>query len=252
MLAHASTTAAAGISSSPTIVGGSGDTSGATLQVQRPGNMSDDAVATYLIQAFSDADGKTKVGRRAGVCVLPLTACPADLAPFAHHQGPGPHQLQMHSTAATPPCVQVGNEVRGNNTADGADGTDGKAFVFPYPFTTGAQLYFTVTVVVGGTRSGASLVYGPIVVGEWRLAAQVACHWGLHGVLPARATLQPCMVAPQPLPSHTWDVWCLLNSLPMPHCPQAPPPRRACSARWAAKPQPPSASPACPRQSSTV
>ena len=52
----------AGISSSATIVGGSGDTSGATLRVLRPDNMSDDAVATYLIQAYSDADASIEVG----------------------------------------------------------------------------------------------------------------------------------------------------------------------------------------------
>ena len=52
----------AGVSSSATIVGGSGDTSGATLRVLRPDNMSDDAVATYLIQAYSDADASIKVG----------------------------------------------------------------------------------------------------------------------------------------------------------------------------------------------
>ena len=64
-------------------------------------------------------------------------------------------------------CLQVGSEVRGNNTADGADGKQASsAFAFPYPYTTGAQLYFTVAVVVGTTRSNASLVYGPVVVGE--------------------------------------------------------------------------------------
>ncbi len=52
----------AGISSSATIVGGSGDTSGATLRVMRPDNMSDDAVATYLIQAYADDKATTKVG----------------------------------------------------------------------------------------------------------------------------------------------------------------------------------------------
>ena len=52
----------AGISSVAAIVNGTGSTAGAELQVLRPGNMSDDAVATYLIQAFSDESGNTKVG----------------------------------------------------------------------------------------------------------------------------------------------------------------------------------------------
>lgn len=58
--------------------------------------------------------------------------------------------------------------MRGNNTADGADGkAEASAFVFPYPFTAGAELYFRVTVVVGGTRSPASEKWGPVVVGEY-------------------------------------------------------------------------------------
>ena len=52
----------ADVSTRPTIVGASGDTSGATLRVVRPGTMPDDAVATYLIQAYSDAEGTAKVG----------------------------------------------------------------------------------------------------------------------------------------------------------------------------------------------
>lgn len=57
--------------------------------------------------------------------------------------------------------------MRGNNTADGADGkAAASAYVFHYPFTTGAQLYFRVTVVVGGTRSDPSEKWGPVVVGE--------------------------------------------------------------------------------------
>ncbi|PRW20918.1 fibronectin type III domain-containing [Chlorella sorokiniana] len=108
------------VSTRPAILDASGDTSGATLRVTRPDTLPDDAVATYLIQAFSDAEGTSKVG----------------------------------------------SEVRGNNTADGADGKQASsAFAFPYPYTTGAQLYFTVAVVVGTTRSNASLVYGPVVVG---------------------------------------------------------------------------------------
>ena len=43
-------------------MGTSGGISGATLRVVRPGTMPDDAVATYLIQAYSDAEGTTKVG----------------------------------------------------------------------------------------------------------------------------------------------------------------------------------------------
>ena len=102
-----------------------------------------------------------------GVCVLRHTASPHRPALCA--QPPNPRPLQCTASPCRP-CAQVGNEVRGNNTAEGADGkSQASAFVFPYPFTTGAQLYFTVTVVVGGTRSEASLVFGPIVVGEWRL-----------------------------------------------------------------------------------
>lgn len=55
----------AGISSAAFIAESAGDTSGATLQVMRPDNMSDDAVATYLIQAYSDAGATTKVGSAA-------------------------------------------------------------------------------------------------------------------------------------------------------------------------------------------
>lgn len=52
----------ADVSSQPTIVGTSGGLSGASLRVVRPATMPDDAVATYLIQAYSDAAGTTKVG----------------------------------------------------------------------------------------------------------------------------------------------------------------------------------------------
>ena len=56
--------------------------------------------------------------------------------------------------------------MRGNNTAAGADGkTPATAFVFPYPYTGPAKLWFKVTVVVGGTRSSASDIYGPIIMG---------------------------------------------------------------------------------------
>ena len=51
-----------GISTAASIIDGTGDTSGATLQVLRPESMADDAVATYLIQAYSDENGNTKVG----------------------------------------------------------------------------------------------------------------------------------------------------------------------------------------------
>ena len=50
-----------GVSTSASIVAGSGSTSGAELKVLRPTNVSDDAVATYLIQAYSDEKGDTKV-----------------------------------------------------------------------------------------------------------------------------------------------------------------------------------------------
>lgn len=53
----------AGISTNPAISSATGDTSGAQLRVMRPGTMADDAVATYLIQAFSNEEGTTKVGR---------------------------------------------------------------------------------------------------------------------------------------------------------------------------------------------
>lgn len=52
----------AGISSTPGISSATGGTSGAELKVLRPGTMADDAVATYLIQAYSDEAGNTKVG----------------------------------------------------------------------------------------------------------------------------------------------------------------------------------------------
>ena len=56
--------------------------------------------------------------------------------------------------------------MRGNNSRSGADGkANASAFVFPYPYTAAAKLWFRVTVVVGGTRSGQSDLYGPIVVG---------------------------------------------------------------------------------------
>ena len=54
--------APAGISTTPSISSISGDTSGATLRVMRPGTMADDAVASYVIQAYTDAEASTKVG----------------------------------------------------------------------------------------------------------------------------------------------------------------------------------------------
>lgn len=57
--------------------------------------------------------------------------------------------------------------MRGSNTASGANGLSlATAFAFPYPSTAAAKLWFTVTVVVGGTRSPASPIYGPIIMGE--------------------------------------------------------------------------------------
>ncbi len=73
----------------------------------------------------------------------------------------------MLSFILPPLGLQFGEEVRGNNSRSGADGLSfATAFVFPYPFTAAAKLWFKVTVVVGGTRSPASGLYGPIVVGE--------------------------------------------------------------------------------------
>lgn len=55
--------------------------------------------------------------------------------------------------------MQVGSEVRGNNSRSGADGkSQDKAFVFRYPYASAAELWFKVTVVVGTTRSDASMV----------------------------------------------------------------------------------------------
>lgn len=63
----------AGISSTPGISSASGDTSGAELKVLRPDTMADDAVATYLIQAYTDAEGSTKV--RHPTAVAAAAAC---------------------------------------------------------------------------------------------------------------------------------------------------------------------------------
>ena len=87
--------------------------------------------------------------------------------------------------AQAPACpfgaiTQVGSEVRGNNTAAGADGKE-RAFVFRYPYTSAAELWFKVTVVVGSTRSDASVITTrSAVVGECdRLfcGRQVGCGW---------------------------------------------------------------------------
>lgn len=51
----------AGVASSATIAEGSGSTSGAVLKVLRPTSVSDDTVASYMIQAYTDAAGSTKV-----------------------------------------------------------------------------------------------------------------------------------------------------------------------------------------------
>lgn len=58
----------AGVSSSATISEGSGSTSGAVLKVLRPTSVSDDTVASYMIQAYSDAEGSTKVRHGVPVC----------------------------------------------------------------------------------------------------------------------------------------------------------------------------------------
>ena len=71
--------------------------------------------------------------------------------------------------ASSPPCPQFGEEVRGSNTANGANGLSlATAFAFNYPYTAAAKLWFKVTVVVGGTRSDASPIYGPIIMGALR------------------------------------------------------------------------------------
>lgn len=199
---------AADVSSMPTIVGSSGDTSGATLRVVRPGTMPDDAAATYLIQAYSDAQGNTKVGGGASALVpRPCIPCrsyagigpakhkeqlllPAEcaLVPLSGYGGGGGEcscgcgscagdgcaqacvracpQPTHQPPSARPHRLQVGSEVRGNNSAAGADGkTADTAFAFPYPYTSAAQLYFTVSVVVGTTRSNASALSDAVVVG---------------------------------------------------------------------------------------
>ena len=158
----------AGISTSPGISSAIGDTSGAEIKVLRPDTMADDAVATYLIQAFSDDQGATKVGMagaRAGCCA----ACVPGVAAAAHaglrvwEHGPA-HLPRARSPT---PCSQFGEEVKGSNTDPNADGkTPATAFVFDYPYTSAAKLWFKVTVVVGGTRSDASGIYGPVIMGE--------------------------------------------------------------------------------------
>ena len=187
----------AGIATTASILSGSGDTSGATLQVLRPDNMSDDAVATYLIQAYSDAGATTKVGcERAG-----LTGVVADvlLGRFAGQPRPPFHchtkQAFTHMCPPPSPPPQFGEEVRGNNTRAGADGkAQATAFVFPYPYTTAAKLWFKVTVVVGGTRSPASATYGPIIVGECSVLNGLS--WPLYD----KSTCETCR-AGHPLPS---------------------------------------------------
>lgn len=84
---------------------------------------------------------------------------PSPLLPFA---------TAHPSPALSPtPCLQFGEEVKGSNTDPSADGkTPATAFVFAYPYTTAAKLWFKVTVVVGGTRSDASGIYGPVIMGE--------------------------------------------------------------------------------------
>lgn len=84
----------AGISSSPTIIDGSGDTSGATLRVLRPDDMSDDAVATYLMQAYSDADAAAKVSGR-GPSLCTKQHCSTHVRRWPLH-GRLWHQLSVH------------------------------------------------------------------------------------------------------------------------------------------------------------
>ena len=68
--------------------------------------------------------------------------------------------------------------MKGSNTASGADGTTpDTAFVFAYPYTAAAKLWFKITVVVGGTRSGASDIYGPVIMGACRRCVGCCCSW---------------------------------------------------------------------------
>lgn len=172
------------------------------------------------------------------VCAPTLAHCPA------HHPSIPPQHTTPALCPLAHPCVQVGSEVRGNNTAADADGTAAKPFVFPYPYTSAATLWFKVTVVVGTTRSDASeLSSAGVVVGECAGCCPprhdaVASHGGELGKLAGRSSL-----------AHT----CTPPHLHLPTtCMQAPLPRRACPARWAARTQPPSASLPCPRLSSTL
>lgn len=48
---------------SPTIVGLSGNVTGATLLVQAPTSVSDTELVSYMIQPYSDASGTTPVGK---------------------------------------------------------------------------------------------------------------------------------------------------------------------------------------------
>ena len=173
--------APAGVASSATIAEGSGSTSGAVLKVLRPASVSDDTVASYMIRAYTDAEGSTKV--RDGMS--------GELRVQAAAAGWGQGRNQevwlwqecadsgwWLGGAHSPPCPQFGEEVRGSNTATGADGLSlATAFAFPYPYTTAAKLWFKVTVVVGGTRSDASPIYGPIIMGALMHAHVVALLW---------------------------------------------------------------------------
>ena len=68
--------------------------------------------------------------------------------------------------------------MRGSNTAAGANGLSlATAFAFPYPYTAAAKLWFKITVVVGGTRSDASPIYGPVIMGALR-PGHVGCMCG--------------------------------------------------------------------------
>lgn len=60
------------MSTAPTIIDASGNSTGATLRVLKPDSISNEEVVTYLIQAFSDATATTAVGQAVtGVNTVP-------------------------------------------------------------------------------------------------------------------------------------------------------------------------------------
>ena len=105
----------------------------------------------------------------------------------------------------------MGSEVRGNNTADGADGkTVETAFAFAYPYTAAAELYFTVSVVVGNTRSNASAVSTAVVVGECA-GGGPQLGWAVQHMRTARAAGSSAHQASVPYhcsPVHTGTAHC--------------------------------------------